>query len=252
MWREAGLLIDERGFIRPSNHTLSGYPEGTEVMKEDMISNALIWLMGKLDNFMASGDELPAGLSALPGQGVSQRSLLDYWYYLKEQFQVWHDGLPLTFKPCARVFPTHRSVDEELDTPVLPEIWYSIPMCASTMQHYHFAQIQLLMNRPHESTQGRSSLFARVNSYDSTIAEVRVHSRQIIGIALSRNEASVRIHSVQPLYTAGQCLDDARERRLVVRLLRDIEKDTGWATEYRVKQLLRAWQWDEREIAGLG
>ena len=248
MWREAGLLIDGRGFIHPSNTTASGYPEGDEIMKEDMISNALIWLISKLDNFMAAGDELPAELTPLPGQGISQRTLLDYWFHLKGEFQVWYDGLPLTFKPCARIYPANLPLDENIEAPI-PEIWYSIPMCASTMQSYHFAQIQLLMNKPHESTQGRSTLFARVNSYDAVVAEVRVHSRQIIGIALARNEASVRIHSVQPLYTAGQCLDDGRERRLVVKLLRDIETDIGWATEYRVKQLLKLWGWEDgREI----
>ncbi|KAL9075638.1 MAG: hypothetical protein Q9157_003925 [Trypethelium eluteriae] len=248
MWREAGLSIDDRGFIQPSNTTASGYPEGDDMMKEDMISNALIWLISKLDNFMAAGDELPAELTHLPGQGINQRTLLDYWFHLKEQFQVWHDGLPLTFKPGARLYPANLPLDEVIESP-LPEIWYSIPMCASTMQSYHFAQIQLLMNKPHESTQGRSTLFARVNSYDAALAEVRVHSRQIIGIALARSEASVRIHSVQPLYTAGQCLDDARERRLVVKLLRDIEKDIGWATEYRVQQLLKLWGWEDgREV----
>ncbi|KAI9663948.1 MAG: FACT complex subunit [Bathelium mastoideum] len=248
MWREAGLLIDDRGFILPSNTTTSGYPEGDDVMREDMISNALIWLISKLDNFMAAGDDLPPELSQLPGQGINQRTLLDYWFQLREQFQVWHDGLPLTFKPCASVYPANLPLDEPIDAP-LPEIWYSIPLCASTMQSFHFAQIQLLMNKPHESTQGRSTLFARVTSYDAVLAEVRVHARQIIGIALARPEASVRIHSVQPLYTAGQCLDDAREKRLVVKLLRDIERDIGWATEYRVKQLLKSWGWEEgREV----
>jgi hypothetical protein len=30
-------------------------------------------------------------------------------------------------------------------------------------------------------------------------------------------------------------------------LLRRIESDLGWATEYRVKQLLNEWKWDESD-----
>ncbi|KAI9695162.1 MAG: hypothetical protein M1820_008868 [Bogoriella megaspora] len=254
MWREAGLKIDDRGFILPANTTASGYPEGDDVMKEDMISNALIFLISKLDNYLASGDDLPHEMSHLPGQGINQRTLLEYWFHLKEQFQVWYDGLPLTFKPSARLFPANLPLpppsESEASSPtlMLPEIWYSIPMCASTMQSYHFAQILLLVNKPYESTQGRSTLYERMHSYDSTLVEVRSHARQIVGISLARNDASVRIHSLQPLYTAGQCLDDPRERRLVVKLLRDIEIDIGWATEYRVRQLLRVWAWDEKDV----
>lgn len=32
---------------------------------------------------------------------------------------------------------------------------------------------------------------------------------------------------------------------MIVRLLRDVERDLGWATGYRVKQLLREWGWGE-------
>ena len=128
---------------------------------------------------------------------------------------------------------------------IFPEVWYSIPMCASTMQSYHMSQIQLLMNKPHESTQGRTTVFARLSSYEAAVSESQGHSREIVSIALARSDESVRIHSVQPLYTAGQCLRDPKERHLILKLLRDIETDTGWATEYRVKQLLHQWQWDE-------
>lgn len=32
---------------------------------------------------------------------------------------------------------------------------------------------------------------------------------------------------------------------MIVKLLRDVERDLGWATGYRVKQLLREWGWIE-------
>ena len=63
------------------------------------------------------------------------------------------------------------------------------------------------------------------------------------GIACSRPEASVRVHSTQPLFVAGQCLTHYSERKVVLDLLRSIETDLGWATEYRVEQLIKEWGW---------
>jgi hypothetical protein len=249
LWREAGLMIDERGYVMPSNTTSCGYPEDNDkIMREDLICNALVWLMAKLVNFMAAGDEVSneAGMS---WAGVPQRTLLDYWFSLRKQFQVWHDGLPVTFKPSAKVAPsqTSGSMFNNDNASMFAEVWYSIPMCASTMQTYHMSQILLFMNKPHESTQGRSTVVARMNSYQSVLAICQKHSREIVGISLARSDEAVRIHSVQPLFTAGQCLSDARERQVVLHLLRDIESDIGWATDYRVRQLFEQWQGEESE-----
>lgn len=118
-------------------------------------------------------------------------------------------------------------------------------MCASTMQSFHMARTILLINRPHESTARRSTLSDRLHSYRAIEREVRFHAHEICGIALGRPEGSVRIHQVQPLFVAGQCLTEDRERRIVLDLLREIESDLGWATDYRVKKLLKEWGWSE-------
>jgi len=47
------------------------------------------------------------------------------------------------------------------------------------------------------------------------------------GIGLSRPEATVRVHAVQPLFVAGQYLEHHSERKVVLDLLRRIEDDTG-------------------------
>jgi hypothetical protein len=217
-------------------------------MSEDLICNALIWLMAKLVNYMAAGDSLTTNDMG-SWTGVTQRTLLDYWHSLQNQFQVWHDGLPITFQPSARVEPSHnpgrllKSDNESIFT----EIWYSIPMCAATMQTYHMSQILLFMNKPHESTQGGSTVCARLNSYQSVLAACQKHSREIVGISLACSDEAVRIQSVQPLFTAGQCLSDARERQVVLNLLQDVESNIGWSTDYRVKQLVEQWQWEEQE-----
>lgn len=251
LWTEAGLLLDNAGFVRPSNTGAAGYPEGEEVMKEDLISNGLVWIMSKIVNFISSGDNvhLTDNRPMTGPLGVSQQALLERWYRLESELDAWYSGVPETFRPCARMDPsklTHqRPANENEDISTLQEIWFSLPMCASTMQHYHMARILLLINKPHESTSRRSTIALRLQSYRSIEAEIAFHSREIVGIGLSRPDGSVRINSLQPLFIAGQCLTDSRERRTTVRLLRSIESDLGWATEYRVQQLLKEWGWDE-------
>lgn len=246
LWRTAGLHLDENGFIEPSNTEDSHYPERQITMREDMISNALIWLMSKIVNFLASGDSVdhvfpqnPASPSGLIG--INTMVLLVRWKELEKELEIWYQGLPDTFKPCA-VLPRRPGRDEA--RALFEEIWYSMPMCASTMQAYHMARILLIINRPHESTQRRSTVHMRLNSYRSIENEVRDRSHKIVAIALGRPEGSVRIHQVQALFVAGQCLLEDGERRVVLELLREIERDLGWATDYRVRQLIKEWGWD--------
>lgn len=251
LWRAAGLHIDDKGFVVPSNTEDYDYPERQMSMREDMIANALVWLISKIINYIASGDSIdhvfPQDPSTPNGLiGINHMVLLERWKELEKELEVWHQGLPDTFKPCTRLPPvTDGSVPHDSPRAVFSEIWYSMPMCASAMQSYYMARIILLMNKPHESTARRSTLASRLHSYRAIEMEVRHHSHEICGIALGRPEGSVRIHEVQPLFISGQVLTEPRERRIIVDLLRAIETDLGWATDYRVKQLLKDWGWDQ-------
>jgi hypothetical protein len=247
LWAEAGLLIDDQGSLIPNKTFENGFSDDSEsMMKEDSICNTLFWLMAKLVNFMAASDGVQQDMG-MAWAGIPQSTLLDYWYHLQSQFQVWHDGLPATFQPSARVAPLATGqLLQGGNESTFSEVWYSIPMCASTMQTYHMGQILLNMNKPHESTQ-RSTVCARLNSYQSALSACQKHSREIVGISLARSDEAVRIFSVQPLFTAGQCLSDVRERQVVLDLLRDVESDIGHATDYRVRQLVEQWQWEEQQ-----
>ncbi|EAW11944.1 uncharacterized protein ACLA_007030 [Aspergillus clavatus NRRL 1] len=251
LWTEAGLQVDSMGFVRTSSLSPAGYPEDGADLREDLVCNALVWILSKIVNFISAGDTLhlphSGGISAAP-LGLSQQALLERWYRLKAELDTWYDRLPASFWPCARIDLSkvpHPKAAEDEDASSLSEIWFSIPMCSSAMQHYHMGRVLLLINKPHESTSRRSAVTNRLNSYRSIENEIRFHSREIVGISLARPDGSVRINSLQPLFVSGQCLTEDRERRVVLRLLRGIEVDLGWATEYRVKQLLREWGWDE-------
>ena len=260
MWRSAGLKLTPEGFVCPSNPEHPDYkPENA--MSDDLISNALIWLQSKLVNFIAAGDDLPDGISPI-GLGVRQRELLGYWEGLDDQLRVWYEGLPDDFHATAvHAANVKGGIDEQ---------WFPRPMCASTMQSYHFARVQLLHNKPHmstavpwsakESSLGGGggchrapgiSLAARHASYASILQQSRAHAKEIVAIGLGRSDEGTRIHAVQPLWTAGLVLgisdeEDVSEeteswRRSIISQLRGIERDMGWASEYRVRSLLELW-----------
>ncbi|KAA8646965.1 uncharacterized protein ATNIH1004_005644 [Aspergillus tanneri] len=244
LWTEAGLQIDAMGFVCPSNTNAAGYPEGDESIKEDVIGNGLIWILSKIVNFISAGDHLPLENGSVDSGplGISQQALLERWYRLEAELDSWYNGLPDTFRPCARLQP--KDSEGSGDTSGLSELWYTIPLCSSAMQHYHMARILLLINKPHESTSRRSTITNRLNSYRSIENEIRFHSREIVGISMGRPSGAVRINSLQPLFVSGQCLTEPGERRMVLQLLQGIETELGWATGYRVNQLLREWGWN--------
>lgn len=216
-------------------------------MEEDMVSNSMIWLLGKIVNYLAAGDGIYPGdfeLSTARQQrfAIPQEKLLERWNVLQQELQTWYESLPSTFTPCARTKPASPDTqDSPIYVPTFEKVWYSIPMCAATMQYYHMARIILLVNRPQESTAIRSSITARLGSYRMIQEEVQYHSREICGISLSSLPDAVRIHSLQPLFVAGQCLSEASERRAVLDILSNIQRDLGWATEYRMRKMEEEW-----------
>ena len=206
-------------------------------LREDTIARALTCILVHIVNYLAVGDSIDNIFPQDPSSptsliGVNQLTLLEHWRLLAKELENWSQELPNTFSPCARISGS-----------VFSEIWFSIPMCASTMQTYHMARIILLINRPQESTARRTTLGSRLNSYRFIDAEVRYHSREICGIALGRTEPSARIHMIQPLFVAGQCLTELNERRFILDLLREIERGLGWSTKRYVHQLLNQWGW---------
>ena len=174
-------------------------------MKEDMISNALVWLSSRLCNFIAAGEgfnPVPAGdRSEVPREdelgdlGRSQKSQLETWNSIWHMFDVWFEGLPATFEPTARIksknqqplpdaqlFPARERNDNPFD-----EVWYSMPMCAATMQHYHMARILLLINKPHETTARRSTIASRLKSYRDIEKQIVYHCYEIWYVASAQS-----------------------------------------------------------------
>ncbi|EHA18724.1 hypothetical protein ASPNIDRAFT_140060, partial [Aspergillus niger ATCC 1015] len=274
LWRNFGLIISSSGhFLPPSASPAMASPSPSPLafplplpppahtwLCEDMLSNALIWIISKIINFITSGDGITPGDFENPrGQrpcfGTTQEELLARWKRLDIELRAWYDTVPRSFTPCARsrlflsnAVPIPRTASapaaanvatNTTSTDTIDAIIFTVPMCAVTMQTYHMARVLLLTNMPQESTAIRST--ARLRSY-RRIAELAVrHAREICGISLGGLPDAILPHTVQPLFVAGQCFEQDSERQLVVGLLQQVECDSGWATKYRIQDLQRQW-----------
>ncbi|KAK7418423.1 hypothetical protein QQX98_003915 [Neonectria punicea] len=247
LWQNAGLAADEDGFLLPFNPPSSADVHTLADVEEDTKTNELTWLLGKIANYLTSGDALyPEDYALPPGQrpiiGVTQEQLLERWNLLITELQKWHASLPPTFAASARTTASTRSrCQRGVGSGIFDQVWYPLPLCAATMQNYHMASILLLVNRPQESTAIRSTVSARLKSYRQIQTEVRRHARDICGISLANPTDPVRLNSVQPLFVAGQAFHQHQEQNAVLGLLAGIERDLGWTTSYHTAKLIDEW-----------
>lgn len=254
LWRAAGIPIDDHGKLRLENVASMAYAAGEPLARDDVIGYGLTWLLLKLMNFIAEFKEMQQGThsptptttpmnltpAAAAGAASQSNGLSAKWLRLSHEFQTWYESLPETFQPYVRIEqPQDLSRADSAPLP-FPEILFSTAARAATMQHYHFARIILLLNRPPDA---QSTPRDRLLGYRETTKEVDHCCREVAGVALGRPPPAVRIHMVQPLFVVGQCYDSSgpEGRQVVVDLLRGIEADCGWATEYRVRQLQALW-----------
>jgi hypothetical protein len=220
LWRSAGLLIDDRGMIVP------GGAEPGDSPREDMIANALVFIISKLMNLLVPSSK------ARPND-------LNRWEALQLELDIWFESLPDSFTRCWRLDVDSASADPARTH--FAEVYYSIPLCSVTMQQYHFARILILLYAPSEAS---ASVRNRLRNNSEIPIKITHHSREICAIALGQPPGYARIHMQQPLFVAGQCLEDPIERNVILELLRDIETDLGWTTDYQVNSLRKEWGWE--------
>ncbi|OAL47739.1 hypothetical protein IQ07DRAFT_126963 [Pyrenochaeta sp. DS3sAY3a] len=242
-WRESGLVADTNGYPQPHCATNASNNIWLET-DEDLVSHSLFWILSKIANFIADAGAFDVDRCGAQPNQLSHDELSVQWNGLDLALQQWSKGLPSSFASFVRTpllqigadaapFGLQHSFDR---------ITYTIPTCGSTIQNYHMARILLLMNKPPERRTLRATFTERLSSYQRIQEEAVYHSKEICGISLSSPPESVRIQSVQPLFVAGQCLVEVKERDMVVDLLRGIEEDLGWATDYRVQRLNAEWK----------
>ena len=247
LWQNVGLVTDENGNLMPSPATTPLDLQNSLGIEEDMKSNELTWLLGKIANHLTAGDSIIPEDFILPREerpyiGLTQELLHERWEILMSELDKWYDCLPSTFTEAARTKAQGNSDPQhKLALETFQQIWFDLPLCAATIQSYHQARILLLVNQPQQSTAIRSTVSARLRAYRHALKEALYHAREICGINLANPTDPVRINSVQALFVAGQVFQGKREQDAVLEILAGIERDLGWTTQYHVVKLVDEW-----------
>jgi hypothetical protein len=243
MWRFFGLRISDAKTVCSQFLSKQSYNANISSQEEDF-GNLLMWIVCKIVNFLSSSDQEKSTQHQQSETNDAseiernKRRTAERNKLCKE-LESWMQAIPETFTPSARIdSPQNSYMGAQLPPMPFPELYYSTPSCAASIHFYHFARILLLLDELQDDSQNQPSTSNRLRHYREVSKKINSHCREICAIAVGRPPGSVRIHIPQPLFLAGQCLEDMEERKCVIELLREIERDTGWATEYRAKQLV--------------
>lgn len=240
MWRAAGLPITEDGVLKHGDDAANA--NGITYLpsdREDSVACSLIWIVLRVMNFVAQG----------AAQASPIQTRIDQWNQLRRQLEEWFDNLPFTFQPYATMSTSPQTDSDQLEEHKnkFVRLFFSVPMCAAALQLYHFAQIVLLPNQPVDE-RDNSNLAKRIQMMRNVSEASNYHSRQICGIALGKPPPAVSRQMIHSLYLAGLCFEEDEDRKVVLELLQNIEKETGSSTVQRVRDLREQWGWQGEVI----
>ncbi|OQE29369.1 hypothetical protein PENSTE_c002G08132 [Penicillium steckii] len=241
LWRAAGIWIDELAKF----HIVFAM----NLSPDDQAANGLYWLASKMIAFLTNlklselhqSMNVPSthtfdnhDLSAGPN-GQSYFNTIR-WLDLCTDFQNWFDDVSKFFQPCMR-FESSSNTVESLGSgqSPFPIIFYHVSCHAAAIQHYHFWRLVLLLNQPINAMSAKSTALDRLQSYRQVVKEVDYRCREICGIGFGCPQGEIRVYMAPLLLAVGRWLENTDERERIVDLLRDMENDHGWATDFAVQ-----------------
>ncbi|KAL4971023.1 transcription factor domain-containing protein [Aspergillus stella-maris] len=169
-------------------------------------------------------------LSSYPGSpDDSSESYVARWTHLFEAVEEWYENRPSQMKSIFCVSAntsTEKSVGGEK---AFPTVLYANGAAISGNQLYHTCALLLLQRKPKTL-----SLARRPKS-------VLHHARQICAISASNAHHGCWTNALQPLWIAGKVMSHYSEHGAIIETLNRIERETGWATAWRVDDLREFW-----------
>lgn len=242
LWRNMGLLIEDDGTLTlcSSSNSLSTTPEHA---RDKVLSYTLIRLLCKLIDYLAPLANVGSLVMQTESNSANHGNA-DY-IYLEHQFDSWFQILSPSFHPDG-TFLTSQANGGMGSGLFERELWFSNDLCSTTMMYYHMARMLLLIHRPSDLLSGATSTsggtsFDLLRAFRDIKQKLQVHASEVISIVRGTPCDAIKLRAIQPLYVAGRCCSDTRDRRLLIEMLRDIQDKLGIATEYRIKTLLQEW-----------
>ncbi|KAH0370503.1 hypothetical protein KCU65_g2470, partial [Aureobasidium melanogenum] len=144
------------------------------------------------------------------------------WKALFDLLVDWNTNRPAEMRPLSS-----RACGDD-DEGAFPVVIFTNAAAVSANQLYHTATLLMLQAKPNDlRVRGQRSIFW--------------HARQIIGISVSNLLHAAWTNAPQPLYIAGKVMSSKAEHRVVLEALAEIERTTGFATQWRAQDLKEYW-----------
>ncbi|THW84992.1 hypothetical protein D6C77_07371 [Aureobasidium pullulans] len=144
------------------------------------------------------------------------------WKALFDLLIDWHANRPQEMRPLT------PWANEREDEGPFPVVIYTNAAAVSANQLYHTATLLMLQAKPNDvKVRGQRSIFW--------------HARQAIGISVSNLSHSAWTNALQPIYFAGKIMSSRAEHQVVLETLAEIERTTGFATQWRAQDLKEYW-----------
>ncbi|KAL2860807.1 uncharacterized protein BJX67DRAFT_391895 [Aspergillus lucknowensis] len=149
------------------------------------------------------------------------------WATLWNELQTWLAERPPELLPV-----------QTISCKPFPHILFVHWAAISSNQLYHTACILLLKMMPKGSRLPRSPTLSLL-----------WHARRICGISTSNKHQGCLNNAIQPLWIAGRLFSHSSEHEQIVKIIRDIEAETGWGACWRIRDLEVAWGYSTRREA---
>ncbi|KAK9327293.1 hypothetical protein V1520DRAFT_349220 [Lipomyces starkeyi] len=113
--------------------------------------------------------------------------------------------------------------------------FYYPPEAGLAIQIYYSAKLMLAVRKPPPKD---ANIIHHCRKLKQSLVE---DCDRIIGISLCCEDEPASLLSIHCLHAAGQLTDDPRKRKVVLRLLRELQKRCGWETRYIQQELIKDW-----------
>ncbi|KAL4990711.1 hypothetical protein BDW68DRAFT_194020 [Aspergillus falconensis] len=163
------------------------------------------------------------------------------WSMVSGEFDRWQNIVPPSFYIPITWPPDGPDAGDSVGA-FSRETWFANDICAITVAFYHMSRIILLVNRPTDIPVWPSGTTVDLTgTYNALRGELRKHAMEVMAIMHAMPSERVQKYMLQPLYVAGRCLTDSRERSDLLQMLRIMGDDFGLFTDYRIQDLCEEW-----------
>lgn len=227
----AGIMSFERTLIPVTRWTSDDHPvdrveyHRNDTYYEDYAKLACNLAVQAVDLFASyKASEGQFGGSSTSSESEQGESYTRAWSRLWDEMELYFVTRPAHMQPMFSI-PGHNP---SINSP-FPNVIYSNAAAQAGNQWAHCAAILMLQRKPRDLV-----LKPKTKS-------ILWHARQICGIALSNDHHGCWTNAVQPMWIAGRLMSHPQEHEAILHWLRKVERETGWATQFRVDDLTEHW-----------